>query len=78
MSDPGDFEQIKRGVTFREGEGKPGAAWQTREPVVTPDVANDPVFRPRDAAVACGMSSLKRVTPASILRPASVEAASLA
>jgi DNA-binding CsgD family transcriptional regulator len=55
--DPGDFEQIKRGVTFREGEGKPGAAWRTREPVVTPDVANDPVFRPRDAAVARGITS---------------------
>jgi PAS domain S-box-containing protein len=55
--DPGDFEQIKRGVTFREGEGKPGLAWQAREPVVTPDVATDPAFWPRDAAVAVGIAS---------------------
>jgi DNA-binding CsgD family transcriptional regulator len=55
--DPGDFEQIKRGVSFRAGEGKPGLAWETREPVVTPDVATDRVFRPRDAALARGIKS---------------------
>ncbi|MDX6691349.1 MAG: two-component system, NtrC family, sensor kinase [Solirubrobacteraceae bacterium] len=55
--DPGDFEAAKRAVRFREGEGKPGLAWQTREPVVTPDVATDPAFRPRDAAVARGIAS---------------------
>jgi PAS domain S-box-containing protein len=52
-----DFEQCKRGVSFRVGEGKPGLAWQTREPVVTPDVATDHEFRPRDAAVAVGIAS---------------------
>jgi PAS domain S-box-containing protein len=55
--DPGDFERIKRGVTFREGEGKPGLAWQTREPVATPNVAADRMFRPQDAAVARGIAS---------------------
>jgi PAS domain S-box-containing protein len=55
--DPGDFEQVKRGVTFRAGEGKPGLAWQAREPVVTPNVATDRTFRPRDAAVAAGIAS---------------------
>jgi PAS domain S-box-containing protein len=55
--DPGEFEQTKRRVTFRVGEGNPGRAWQIREPVVTPDVATDPDFRPRDAAVAVGIAS---------------------
>lgn len=56
--DPDDeFEQAKRGVSFRVGEGKPGLAWQTREPVVTPDVATDPDFRPRDAAMAVGIAA---------------------
>jgi DNA-binding CsgD family transcriptional regulator len=55
--DPGDFEAVTRGVSFRAGMGKPGLAWQTRAPVVTPDVATDPVFRPRDAAVARGIVS---------------------
>jgi PAS domain S-box-containing protein len=52
-----DFEQAKRAATFRAGEGKPGRAWQTHEPVVTSDVATDPDFRPRDAAVAVGIAS---------------------
>ena len=56
--DPDDaFEQVERGLSFHVGEGKPGRAWQTREPVVTPDVATDPEFRPRDAAVAVGIAS---------------------
>ena len=55
--DPGDFEAVERGVSFRVGKGIPGLAWQTRAPVVTADVATDPVFRPRDAAVARGIAS---------------------
>jgi PAS domain S-box-containing protein len=56
--DPNDqFERAERALTFAEGEGKPGRAWQTREPVVTSDVATDPDFRPRDAAVAVGVAS---------------------
>ena len=56
--DPDDgFEQVERGVRFRAGEGRPGRAWQTREPVVTPDIATDPDSGPRDAAVAIGIVS---------------------
>ncbi len=56
--DPDDaFEQVERGISFRVGEGKPGRAWHTREPVVTSEVATDPEFRPRDAAVAAGIAS---------------------
>jgi DNA-binding CsgD family transcriptional regulator len=53
----GDFERVKRSVTFRVGEGKPGRAWATREPAVTSDVATDRDFRPRDVAVAVGIAS---------------------
>jgi PAS domain S-box-containing protein len=57
-SDPdADFERVERGIRFGAGEGNPGRAWQTREPVVTPDVATDPNFRPRDTAVAVGVAS---------------------
>ena len=55
--DPGDCEQIIRGLHFGDGEGKPGLAWQTREPVVTADVATDTAFAPREAALARGMAS---------------------
>ena len=43
--DPGDFEEVIRGIHFGDGEGKPGLAWQTREPVVTADVATIPPSR---------------------------------
>jgi PAS domain S-box-containing protein len=55
--DPGDFEAESRTVAFPAGEGKPGVAWARCEPVVTPDVAGDPEFRPRDAALAAGVQS---------------------
>jgi PAS domain S-box-containing protein len=55
--DPGYFEHEKRSLVFRPGEGKPGLAWQTREPVVTPDVGTDGVFRPRDAAMTRSVRS---------------------
>jgi DNA-binding CsgD family transcriptional regulator len=55
--DPENFEAAKRGLKFRSGEGKPGRAWQTREPVITPDAATDPLFRPRDAAMVRGIRS---------------------
>lgn len=37
--DPGDCEKVLRGTRYGDGEGTPGLAWQTREPVVTPDVS---------------------------------------
>jgi PAS domain S-box-containing protein len=52
-----DFERAVRGARLRVGEGTAGCAWQTGEPVVCPDVATDPGFRPRDAAVAVGIAS---------------------
>jgi PAS domain S-box-containing protein len=55
--DPGDFEEVVRDIRFRPGEGKPGLAWQTREPVVTPDVATDGAFVLREAALASGITS---------------------
>lgn len=51
------FEWAKRSRTFKPGEGKPGVAWESREPVLTPDAATDPVFQPRDAAVLRGVAS---------------------
>jgi PAS domain S-box-containing protein len=55
--DPGTFEYHKRRLTFRPGEGKPGVAWQTGQPVVTPDTATDPLFEPREAAMTRGVRS---------------------
>ncbi|MEA2267631.1 MAG: hypothetical protein QOC64_241 [Solirubrobacteraceae bacterium] len=58
--DPAGFDLIKRSLVFRPGDGKPGVAWETQEPVVTPDAASDPVFEPRlpaiDRGVSCGLA----------------------
>ena len=56
-ADPGDCEQIIRGIHFGDGEGKPGLAWQTRQPVVTADVATDSAVALGEAALARGMAS---------------------
>lgn len=56
--DPGDCEQVVRGIRFGDGEGKPGLAWRTREPVVTPDVAADGPFVLREAALERGIASV--------------------
>lgn len=56
-ADPGYFELAKRSLSFRPGEGKPGAAWASGEPVVTPDAASDPAFQPREAAIQAGVRS---------------------
>jgi len=55
--DAGDFERVVRGARFQVGKGKPGLAWQSREPIVTPDVAADPGFVLRDAALERGITS---------------------
>jgi DNA-binding CsgD family transcriptional regulator len=55
--DPGDFELVKRTIRFRVGEGKPGRAWQTHQPVVTPDIESDPLFTPREKALEHGLRS---------------------
>jgi PAS domain S-box-containing protein len=55
--DPGEFEPVMRSAVFSPGEGKPGLAWRRQEPVVTTEVATDPGFRPREAAIALGVQS---------------------
>jgi DNA-binding CsgD family transcriptional regulator len=55
--DPGDFELVKRAIRFRAGEGKPGRAWQTHQPVVTPDIEKDSQFTPREQALEQGLRS---------------------
>jgi PAS domain S-box-containing protein len=55
--DPGDFELVKRTIRFRPGEGKPGRAWETHQPVVTPDIERDPLFMPREKALEHGLRS---------------------
>jgi DNA-binding CsgD family transcriptional regulator len=55
--DPLGFEQAKRRLVFKPGEGKPGVAWKSREPVVTSDAAADPIFQPRAAAIDRGVRS---------------------
>jgi DNA-binding CsgD family transcriptional regulator len=55
--DPGHFEYAKRRMKLKPGEAKPGLAWVTGQPVVTADVATDPVFQPREAAIIRGVRS---------------------
>jgi PAS domain S-box-containing protein len=55
--DPGYFEHAKRSLSFRPNSGKPGLAWAKHEPIVTADTATDPVFEPREEAVAHGVKS---------------------
>lgn len=55
--DPQGFEAAKRGLRFRPGQGAPGQAWQQQRLIITPDVAADPVFQPRLAAVERGVVS---------------------
>jgi PAS domain S-box-containing protein len=55
--EPGEFELAERSQTFRPGEGKPGLAWELREPVITADPSTDARFRPRQAAIARGVTS---------------------
>lgn len=55
--DPQGFEAAKRSLTFRSGEGTPGQAWQQQRLIITPDVAADPTFQPRLAAIERGVRS---------------------
>jgi DNA-binding CsgD family transcriptional regulator/PAS domain-containing protein len=56
-TDVGAFESSVRAMRFAPGEGKAGTTWLRHEPVLTPDVASDPVSRPREAALAGGICS---------------------
>ena len=56
-SNTGYFEEMKRGLRFKPGEGKPGVAWETHEPAITADAFTDPGFQPREAAIIGGICS---------------------
>ncbi|MEY2532842.1 MAG: two-component system, cell cycle sensor histidine kinase and response regulator CckA [bacterium] len=51
------FASAIRALSFRPGDGKPGRAWLSRSLTVTADIATDPVFRPREAALRQGLRS---------------------
>lgn len=40
-SNTGYFEEKKRGLRFKPGEGKPGIAWETHEPVITAPIGHE-------------------------------------
>jgi DNA-binding NarL/FixJ family response regulator len=55
--DADPLEAAARTTAFPPDVGKPGLAWRRREPVLTADVATDPRFRLREAALASGVRS---------------------
>jgi PAS domain S-box-containing protein len=55
--DPGPFEDAKRQQRLAPGEGTAGRAWRTSRPVITEDIAAEPAFRPREAALQRGIRS---------------------
>jgi PAS domain S-box-containing protein len=55
--DAAGFEAATRARTFAPGDGKPGLAWQREAPVAIADLAADPAFAPRDAALESGLRS---------------------
>ena len=55
--DAGELGPAMRRVSFGVGEGKPGLAWETREPVVNHLVAADDAFAIREAALERGIAS---------------------
>ncbi|MEA2270173.1 MAG: two-component system, cell cycle sensor histidine kinase and response regulator CckA [Solirubrobacteraceae bacterium] len=55
--DAGEFELVTRSLTFRRGEGVPGTAWDTQQPVIAPDLATAPRFRRAKVAERLGLRS---------------------
>jgi PAS domain S-box-containing protein len=55
--DAGDFEIATRGLTFKPGEGVPGAAWETRQPVIETDLSGMLDARRAAAAERLGLRS---------------------
>src|SRR5947209_7063947 len=53
----GEFEAATRRTSFRLGQGVPGRAWQTRQPIVVLDPAGDATFRRRHAVTRLGLQS---------------------
>jgi PAS domain S-box-containing protein len=55
--DAGAFEAATRNLTFRPGEGVPGGAWETRQPLVATDLSTAPRFRRTKEAEELGLRS---------------------
>ncbi|MEA2249549.1 MAG: hypothetical protein QOH46_4078 [Solirubrobacteraceae bacterium] len=55
--DAGDFELATRNLTFRPGEGVPGGAWETRQPLMATDLSTAPRFRRTKDAERLGLRS---------------------
>jgi PAS domain S-box-containing protein len=55
--DSEDWEASTKALQFRPGEGLPGRAWTTLQPVFSPDVSTDPRFRRPEEARALGIMS---------------------
>lgn len=55
--DAREFEDQTRSITFRPGEGVPGAAWQTHQPIMATDLDTAPRFRRTKAATRLGLRS---------------------
>jgi len=49
------FESAARGLTVEIGQGLPGRAWGSREPVLVDDVSRDPMFLRQRAGVRLGL-----------------------
>ncbi len=52
-----EFEADTRSTSFRLGQGAPGRAWQTRQPIVVVELRGDATFRRRDVATRLGLRS---------------------
>jgi PAS domain S-box-containing protein len=52
-----EFEADSRSTSFRPGQGVPGRAWETRQPIVVLDLGGDSTFRRRDVVTRLGLRS---------------------
>jgi PAS domain S-box-containing protein len=55
--DASEFELATRNITFRPGEGVPGGAWETRQPLMATDLSTAPRFRRTKDAERLGLRS---------------------
>jgi DNA-binding CsgD family transcriptional regulator len=55
--DPGEFEIATRRLKFPAGSGLAGRAWESRQPIIIPDVAADLDFRRPETAKTAGVES---------------------
>lgn len=52
-----EFREVARSMRWPAGLGLPGKVWETRTPVWVEDLASEPGFKRRDAALRCGLVS---------------------